>query len=952
MGSGEGIKIMPETIHTGGGAAVDGSVETGTFIGRDQIFVFNGYSAEQLEVVLACLREMLADPQAVLHTDVARARLMVAAPGAPTVTLSEQAAKDLLPAAARQTDEGAYLTAVQVNPRYGRWARQFVPLAGTLTTAEHPPGWAEIPPEFTELESVGEGAQRQIRRIRLDDITEATARHPALALLGEPGAGKTTTLYRLALDAARAALTGAAEAVPLLLPLADYRDHPSPHAFLEAQWRQAVGTPDLAERLRQGKLLLLCDALNEMPAHDTRDYRERVGAWRRFVGDWPGNRMIFTCRSRDYSEPLGLPQVEIERLDDGRVQDFLNRYLPPELAAQTWRKLAGAPLLNLVRNPYYLNMLAYLVGQGGGWPASRAALFDGFVNTLLKRERQRGHPDWLDERALQDALATLADTMQPLGEGTRLPCAEAIKRLPAQVATADGIIATPPATVARLGLAATLLDTELSAEGVEQIRFYHHQLQDYFAAQALLARFQRGEDLQPRWRQLQRAGEMPDPGPLRPDEPLPPPPATGWEEPTLLAASLAPDPTAFADAVRQVNPSLAARCLRERGAPDAAIADAVQQDLLRLMGDPTVHLRARLAAGEALGWLGDPRFEVIEVDGRRVLLPPLAPIPGGPFRMGSGRWEVWRLSRRGFPARAELPRHRVSVPAFAIGRYPVTNAEFDCFLAADGYGDDRWWTTESARRWRRGELESGVVEDWMNTWRAIKADPTLPLRQGWSAYSIAQWEKVIAMDEAEFREGLTKQQAERAMNQPAYWSDERLNPPSQPVVGVTWFEAYAYCAWLEACWRAAGSRCSRPLAAGERVRLPTEAEWEKAARTPTNGRYPWGDRWAADRANTAEGQVLRPSPVGVYPAGATATGVHDLSGNVWEWTSSHYRAYPYDAHDGRNELETKDPFVVRGGSWIFDRRYARGAYRFVIHPDIFYGFLGFRVVVSLANSEF
>jgi formylglycine-generating enzyme required for sulfatase activity len=505
--------------------------------------------------------------------------------------------------------------------------------------------------------------------------------------------------------------------------------------------------------------------------------------------------------------------------------------------------------------------------------------------------------------------------------------------------------------VVRLGLAATLLDTELSAEGVEQIRFYHHQLQDYFAAQALLVRFQRGEDLQPRWRQPRLTGEMPDPGPLRPDEPLPPPPATGWEEPTLLAASLAPDPAVFADAVRQANPPLAARCLRERGAPDAAIADAVRQDLLRLMGDSKVHLRARLAAGEALGWLGDPRFEAVEVDGRRVLLPSLVAIPGGPFRMGSGRWEVWWLVRRGFSARDELPRHRVSVPAFAIGRYPATNAEFACFLAAGGYEDDRWWTTESARRWRRGERASRVVEDVMNLWRAVKADPTLPRRQGWSAYSIAQWERAITLDEEEFQVMAEKQQAERATNQPAFWNDARFNHPSQPVVGVNWFEAWAYCAWLETCWRAAGSRCSRPLAAGEGVRLPTEAEWEKAAKTPANGRYPWGQRWGADRANTAEGQVLRPSPVGVYPAGATATSIHDLSGNVWEWTRSHYRPYPYDPRDGRNELETDDPFVVRGGSWNGGRLLARGATRNRDHPVNFDSGLGFRVVVSLANSE-
>ncbi len=376
----------------------------------------------------------------------------------------------------------------------------------------------------------------------------------------------------------------------------------------------------------------------------------------------------------------------------------------------------------------------------------------------------------------------------------------------------------------------------------------------------------------------------------------------------------------------------------------------MRQDLLRLMGDRRVHLRARLAAGEALRDLGDPRFEAVEVDGQRVLLPPLVAIPGGPFRMGSSRWEVWWLGRRGFPARDELPRHRVSVPAFAIGQYPVTNAEFAGFIATSGYEDDRWWTTESTRRWRRGELASGVVEDAMKAWRA--ADPTLSRRQGWSAYSIAQWERVITLDEAEVREELTKQQAGRALNQPAYWDDARYNHPSQPVVGVTWFEAWAYCAWLEACWRAAGSRCSRPLAVGECVRLPTEAEWEKAARTPTNGRYPWGDRWAADRANTAEGQVLRPSPVGVYPAGALTAGVHDLGGNVWEWTSSHYRAYPYDPHDGRNNIDTDDPFVVRGGSWVDVCQLARGATRGRVRPDLFNHGLGFRVVVSLANAEF
>jgi hypothetical protein len=90
--------------------------------------------------------------------------------------LSQQAAVDLLPAAAREGDERSYLAALAVNPRYGRWATQFVALAGMLAEQARPPGWADIPPEFAELEVIGEGPQRQLRRVRLEDITDAVRR--------------------------------------------------------------------------------------------------------------------------------------------------------------------------------------------------------------------------------------------------------------------------------------------------------------------------------------------------------------------------------------------------------------------------------------------------------------------------------------------------------------------------------------------------------------------------------------------------------------------------------------------------------------------------------------------------------------------------------------------------------------------------------------------------------
>lgn len=265
------------------------------------------------------------------------------------------------------------------------------------------------------METVGEGPQKQIRRVPLADITKAIHTHPALVLLGAPGAGKTTTLERLALDAARQRLATGQGPLPLFLPLAEYRAYPSPYAFLQAKWTQQVGTADLSQRLREGGLFLLCDALNEMPASGDADYRARVGAWRRFAQEWPGTHLLFTCRSRDYSEPLGLPQVDIEPLDDKRVQDFLQRYLPAARVPATWQRLHGTPLLDLVRNPYYLSMLTYLLVQGGDWPANRAKLFQGFVAILLEREQTRQHADWVGKDRLCQALTDLADSMQTLG---------------------------------------------------------------------------------------------------------------------------------------------------------------------------------------------------------------------------------------------------------------------------------------------------------------------------------------------------------------------------------------------------------------------------------------------------------------------------------------------------------------------------------------------------------
>jgi formylglycine-generating enzyme required for sulfatase activity len=943
------------TIHNVEGSAVNGPLTAGTFIGRDQIIVLSGYSGDQLEQVLARLRDLLADGRATLAADVRAARLTVTAPDGASILLSAEAAADLLPVAARQSEEAAYRVALRVNPRYGRWLTQFVPLAGHLQTVERPPGWSDVPPEFTYLEVRGDGANRQIRRVPLPDVTLALQEHPAIALTGAPGAGKTTVLYKLALDAA----ADAGRWLPLYVPLAEYRDYSSPYAFVHARWTQALGAQDLAGRLRGGGVLLLLDALNEMPFSDERDYTRRVAAWRQFIADWPGNRIVTTCRSRDYTEKLGIPEVEIAPLADERVQQFLANYLPATLAGQAWQHLADSPLLALVRNPYYLEMLAYLVDQGQAWPANRGQLFDGFVNTLLGREQQRRHAAWPGAQALRHALAILAEALQPLGEGTRLPRSRFLTHIPTHAPGEDGPVTLAPVQVATLGLAATLLDQERPAEAEEEVlRFFHHQLQEYFAGQALLARLDAGEDLAARWQAPRLAREMPDPGPLGDNEPLPPPPTTGWEEPTIMAAGLLRDPTRLLTAVQAVNPVLAGRCLLENNLRGLTAAAAVQQRLLADLGDRGVHLRARVAAGDVLGRLGDPRWQEIVVDGERVRVPPLVAAPGGEGWMGSDWFTVWRLARQGFPAQDERPRHRVTLPRFWIGQFPVTNAEYACFIEAGGYRSPAYWRTAAARAWLAGEeTESAAVRGLMETWQWLRDTPgglQRRRRAGWNPGAIAAWQELLQRPEAEVRAFLAQQVGDRPNDRPAFWDDERLAAPASPVVGVNWFEASAYAAWLHNRLRAAQAAGLLPadiLPPGYEVRLPSEAEWERAARG-THGRvYPWGGRWQAGRANTWEGHLLRTSPVGAFPEGATPEGIHDLAGNVWEWTTTRYRPYPYRA-DAREDPEAEGDPVVRGGSWLNARWFVRCAFRVRYDPGDFDGNFGFRVVVSLAASGF
>lgn len=155
-----------------------------------------------------------------------------------------------------------------------------------------------------------------------------------------------------------------------------------------------------------------------------------------------------------------------------------------------------------------------------------------------------------------------------------------------------------------------------------------------------------------------------------------------------------------------------------------------------------------------------------------------------------------------------------------------------------------------------------------------------------------------------------------------------------PVVNVSWHDAQSFCRWLSE-------------ASGTPVRLPTEAEWEKAARFTDGRRYPWGDAPPSHELANFGNAVGDTMPVGSYPNGASAYGVLDMAGNIWEWTNSHRCPHPYQRDERSEGIGGHDGRVIRGGAYALDSSSLRCAHRDFYEPDRKDDCFGFRIAAEL-----
>jgi formylglycine-generating enzyme required for sulfatase activity len=307
-----------------------------------------------------------------------------------------------------------------------------------------------------------------------------------------------------------------------------------------------------------------------------------------------------------------------------------------------------------------------------------------------------------------------------------------------------------------------------------------------------------------------------------------------------MAAAMTPDPEKFVRDLTAANLPLAARCAAE---PDVAVSAQLKADLLQSLiqrlADPQADLRARIAAAESLGRLGrlgDPRFEWRQGPHGAYLRPPLVAVPAGTYPIGDDNSNFeW-----------ERPAHTVEIEAFDMGKFPVTNAEYALFMEAGGYEDERWWQTEVARSWLRGEGDkSGEKQNYWDLHGLLQgwSEANLRSQPNFTPEQIDQyiWLKNLSKNELENWLAENIQDGE-VPNQPEFWDDSRFNHPARPVVGVCWFEVRAYCAWLSA-------------QTGEAYELPSEVMWEAAARGFEGRAYAYEGGYDNGRCNTFESHI-------------------------------------------------------------------------------------------------
>jgi predicted NACHT family NTPase/formylglycine-generating enzyme required for sulfatase activity len=776
--------------------------------------------------------------------------------------------------------------------------------------------------KFQQRMSTVDEPLTQLAERRIEErVSNGIAKAQRLVILGDPGMGKTISLRFITLMLAYgfgAARIGLEQPyIPLFVRLADYARELEKRPALtldnylfEYIQQTHSGSDRLGEFLRfaldQGKCVLLLDGLDEVAT----DLKSSKSSHAKIINEveklgsvWcdgkPGNRLIVTSRIEGYwNDPLhGFANTQLSPLRRRNdMEAFLlqwftaheqahNHELPYDRAAVLAQKrvndllpriLSTPSVRRLAANPLLLTILALIDDNLGKLPNRRITLYRIASQTLIEswRQIQVGLPDELLAELGDDKIIRL---MSPLAYWLH-------ENRPGGAASTEDWQRELVATLIKEGfereaedLASRFLyharfQTGILAErSLGQFGFFHLTFEEYLAARQIARQRaeERREMLKKHWQDAR------------------------WQEVILLAAgqlgieeARTDDASDFLEDLLKMEP----RADEENGRP-ALLAGRALVDI----GSRSVTPTTRRWVEKALRYAAQDIDPDTEKPSLKTQVQPRI------------RAECADLAEE-LGYRPEDLYSFVSIPnsqsiQFLLAKSPVTNAQYARFLRPENFTEKALWCG-FLKFDKCGENKAG--EDW----------------------GVVGWEWLqTALKGPDWT-------VENSVLLPRFWRDVRFGivHPYAPVVGVSWYEANAYCKWLLLHWDDL-EEGKQGLEKPNLLRLPTEKEWVVAAGDEAGDRFSWGElkdpQEIVRYANTSESGIKRTTPVWMYPAGTSQPyGLLDMSGNVWEWQAN-YR---------------DDDFAWRGGSWYVNQDLARIPAGDDYYPYYWSYDLGFRVL--------
>ena len=687
--------------------------------------------------------------------------------------------------------------------------------------------------------------------------------HNQYIIIGEGGIGKSQFLSNLFADLINKAFTTDNIIVPFIVNCDFYgHDDLSPKEWLFSKINSSYPSLDIESVLsnQNYKIYFLIDAINSIQYENKNDFENKIKKWVQFVKEYceTYDNLNFVITSRDineinYFESHRQKNIYIEHLESNKINDFIALFVDDnELKSELISLVSSNKDMYFLGIPYFL--LKIIESRKKDEKISNKTdivlIYASFLfekHSRLIKEREVKKRKFKDKQ-FYDLLINKETSFFEIIFYCAFLCQEQNKKVlnSSDITNATNQFKKDISLILQIAV-----EEKILSQTGNVYTFSHPILQEFFAAMYIYADLEKNYKL---------------------NKMLPFDDETMNLEIAPHLYNLVTNKDEFISEIIKGNKLIyAAECVLNNG---KTLKEKVAKAILEYLEIKSCSKNERVALGKYLGKIGDPRFSIDS--NANYIEPKTVSVIG-------------------------LNNIKVAI-------YPITNKEFSLFINDNGYQCDSYWNEASDCNWLNYDF---VIKSIFNYWKNIRerfntnknAFDDFCKSSAVDIEQCASLAYLLNTEDEELLKLLSNLYKKEKFSKPMLWDDPKYNNPSQPVVGISYFEALAYCSWLS-------DKCNK------KYRLLSKEEWERAAKPKQNG-YVFDYGISPDNCNTLEAEYQTILPVGILEQNRTKDGIYDLNGNIFEWTSSVYKY-------GNNLLDTQ--LYVKGGSWVQKKERALSKY--------------------------